>query len=789
MKNLTFFFLITLHYSLFTAHSFSQSFPPPDFAFNSQAQVDSFPINYPNVTVLDGDVSIGFIGATDITNLDSLIGLTSITGNFSIGHYGIDPIPGGLSCWGNPLLNDVSGLSNLTNIGEGFYIFCNDALSNLSGLESLTNIGGSLVIGYAQVDMTGPQFAGNYSLSDISALESLTSIEGDIEINGNGSLTSLAGLGNIDANSIENIRISFNESLSICDVQSICDYLSDPAGTVDIYNNAPGCNNPGEIAETCGFQLPCLPFGNYYFTSQAEVDNFQTNYPDCFDLYGDIIIWENDNSAITNLSGLSGINSVGGNLEIMGNEVLENLTGMKNLQTLGGELTIGDVWYDVNPSLTSLTGLGGLNSIGGDLQIHGNDALSVCDIKVICDYLAVPNGNIYIGSNAPGCDSPEEVEEACESHCLPEGIIFTSQAQIDSFQVNYPSCSEIDGDVKIGTEEITDITNVDGLNVLTSIGGNLTVIGYETLANIDGLNNLYSIGGNLKIAQTERIKDLEGLSSLNFISGSLSLLGNDSLQSLQGLENLTSIDSTISINLNSALINFTGLDNVTSIGKNLMIDLNWSLEDLTGLGGLISIDGDLFIGGIEPALWHGNPLLMDLSGLENLNYIGGGLTIGGNNSLASLTGLNNLNSIGQNLSIFDNDTLSYCQILAICNYLEDPNGYVYIANNAKDCNSQEEVLEACGQNVDERTDIINSSIYPNPLSSTITIEFELWQPEIVTITLYNHYGEKVKHAISGKSTGKQKIEWNCQGLPAGIYFCVIKTNLPVGEQTTKIIKL
>ena len=54
--------------------------------------------------------------------------------------------------------------------------------------------------------------------------------------------------------------------------------------------------------------------------------------------------------------------------------------------------------------------------------------------------------------------------------CLPEGITFTTQAQIDYFQNSYPDCTEIEGDVLI---EGNDITNLDGLNVLTMVGGNL----------------------------------------------------------------------------------------------------------------------------------------------------------------------------------------------------------------------------------------------------------------------------------------------------------------------------
>ena len=31
--------------------------------------------------------------------------------------------------------------------------------------------------------------------------------------------------------------------------------------------------------------------------------------------------------------------------------------------------------------------------------------------------------------------------------CLPEGITFTTQSQMDSFPILYPNCTEIEGDV------------------------------------------------------------------------------------------------------------------------------------------------------------------------------------------------------------------------------------------------------------------------------------------------------------------------------------------------------
>ncbi len=64
-----------------------------------------------------------------------------------------------------------------------------------------------------------------------------------------------------------------------------------------------------------------------------------------------------------------------------------------------------------------------------------------------------------------------------EDSCLPEGITFTTQEEIDNFQTNYPNCTEIEGDVLIGGWNGSNITNLNGLNVLTSIGGNLEILG------------------------------------------------------------------------------------------------------------------------------------------------------------------------------------------------------------------------------------------------------------------------------------------------------------------------
>jgi len=79
------------------------------------------------------------------------------------------------------------------------------------------------------------------------------------------------------------------------------------------------------------------------------------------------------------------------------------------------------------------------------------------------------------------------------STCLPEGIWFCTQAHIDNFQTNYPDCTEIEGDVSINSG--SDITNLNGLIVLTSIGGYLNICCNTSLTSLTGLEGLTSIGG------------------------------------------------------------------------------------------------------------------------------------------------------------------------------------------------------------------------------------------------------------------------------------------------------
>ncbi|MDP2721523.1 MAG: hypothetical protein Q8O72_02095 [Bacteroidales bacterium] len=75
------------------------------------------------------------------------------------------------------------------------------------------------------------------------------------------------------------------------------------------------------------FSQGCLP-GTSYFSSQAEVDAFQTNYPGCTQIEGNIVINGND---ITHLNAFSNVTSIEGFFYITNASSLTNLTGLDAL--------------------------------------------------------------------------------------------------------------------------------------------------------------------------------------------------------------------------------------------------------------------------------------------------------------------------------------------------------------------------------------------------------------------------------------------------------------------------
>ncbi|HOY06306.1 MAG TPA: hypothetical protein PLO67_12940 [Saprospiraceae bacterium] len=520
-------------------------------------------------------------------------------------------------------LHDLKGLDSIKSLGGDLRLLGLESLSSLTGLENIGSIGGTLEVG-----------PGNFQLLNFSGLDSLKSVGKNVTIYGNPVLTSLNGLEHLSSVG-GRFTVSYNAVLSNCVVESLCHQFAVSPDSVFIESNAPGCNTPAEVQTECDLPPGQCLLNGITFDSQAEVDDFTINYPGCREILGDAVV---HGPGITNLDSL------------------------KILTALGKRLTIETT------NLTTLKGLENVDSIGGLITVSNNAVLSFCLVEGLCRQLDVSPDSVSIGNNAQGCGSPVEVKAECDlppGHCLVNGIVFYSQAQVDHFSSNYPGCTTIEGFVQVTG---AGISALDSLQVLTELGGGIQISG-TMLTSLNGLENLTN-AATLSIYENPVLTSLESLAGVTSLPSELAVYGNDVLPNLAGLEHLTTIGGSLYIGNNLSLSSLGSLNSLTAVGSDLEIISNNALPNLTGLNNLTSIGNALFINNM--------PQIIDLSGLDNLSTIGEALLVVENNALTGLSGLDNLSSV-HSIYILANPVLT--SLSSLQNSVSSPGALIRIVNN------------------------------------------------------------------------------------------------------------
>ncbi len=261
-----------------------------------------------------------------------------------------------------------------------------------------------------------------------------------------------------------------------------------------------------------------------------------------------------------------------------------------------------------------------------------------------------------------------------QAQCPNSTIQMKTQAQVNNFKQWYPNCTELNGDLIVGWAPATagpsDITNVDSLHEITSVGGRFIVNHNDNLTNIAPFANLTTVGGDVQIGSCELLTDLTGLENLTSVGGSFRILICNNLTEISALSNLESIGSFMSIQSNDTLQNLIGLENITTIPGNLWLESNDALRSLDGLNGVTSIEGELRISGSD-SLQNVNalsnltslgealristsPVLTSISAFENLTNINGNLNVVNCNNLMSIDGLQNITNVQGDLNISAN---------------------------------------------------------------------------------------------------------------------------------------
>ncbi len=273
-------------------------------------------------------------------------------------------------------------------------------------------------------------------------------------------------------------------------------------------------------------------------------------------------------------------------------------------------------------------------------------------------------------------------------------LTLESQYDVDEFVLNYSDCQEVLGTLRIGTNFSQSPSDISDLS---------------------GLQNLTTIGANLFIFQNPDLTSLDGLQSISSINSSLSIISNDALTSLNGLGNVSSLGSNLTIDNNANLQSLNGLDFLNNIGLDLYIASNFNLVDITALNQLQYVGGNLDV--------RINLALGNLNGLHQLVSIGENFTLLSNTALEDVNALDHAISIGGDLSVMENESLSHCHVKAICDYL-DINGLASISDNDVGCSSMTEVEDACNQIINSNVDLstFSAKVYPVPATDKLVVQ-------------------------------------------------------------------
>ena len=424
--------------------------PNNDIILDSQRVIDQALKSYPNCSSFDHNIRIS---GRDIVNLNGLANLIFIKGNLTIDN--------------NDVLTSIAGLTSLTKIGGNFSIEKNRALTNLDGIQSLTIIDGNFsVVNNSDItSLEGPasltvvlgnvDISSNNLLTNLDGLSNLAYVSGNFYLNNNNALTDLDGLARlasvdlleiINDSALTNLDglnklTSVGRDLNIKNNSALTNLdglnkLTSVGGYLEIINNSALMNLDGlnkltsvgrylEISNNSALTnlegLSKVTSVGSLFISKNSV---LTNLDGLSKVTSMVELDIQDNDALTNLDGLSKLTSIR-NLFIQGNDALTNLDGLSKVISIENSCSINS-----NLMLTNLNGLSNLTpNIIGDLIISNNPRLSTCANDGICGLLDI-RGQIV--NNAPGCNSHEEVRDACQKLALPVTLISFTAVKEDA---------------------------------------------------------------------------------------------------------------------------------------------------------------------------------------------------------------------------------------------------------------------------------------------------------------------------------------------------------------------
>lgn len=343
-----------------------------------------------------------------------------------------------------------------------------------------------------------------------------------------------------------------------------------------------------------------------------------------------------DNDSLWGLNGLGSLKYVGSNFRIIGNPRLKELKGPSQLNY------VGHLRILLNSNLDSLVGIESISHIGwgtGKLQIMNNGSL-----KSMIGLENLSCENLQIWQN----DSLENLL-GLENNVLFEGLSLQGNAGLKTLQ-GLEGIKSIAGVLHIGGSH--NLETIEALSGLRSVGASVSIAFCSSLKDLKGLDSLRSTG-TLEINRLPSLKNLQHLNKLNRINGELIIAQNDSLWNLNGLDSLKNILTDCSIIDNRSLVSLDGIESLESIDGSLKIHNDSVLSNLLALRNLSHVESQISI------LRNSN--LSSLKGLDSVNGLFAGLwklSIYRNPLLTACTvqSICDYLSLGKLSEVFDNAT-------------------------------------------------------------------------------------------------------------------------------------
>lgn len=363
--------------------------------------------------------------------------------------------------------------------------------------------------------------------------------------------------------------------------------------------------------------------GDLFFDMHSDVDSFLTANPNVTEINGSVTIQTDANGgSINSFYGLQNITKITGSFKInQYSPLVSTLNGLNNLTYIGGSIYIENTW------MNDISGLQNLTYVGGNVVISGNN---ISDFSPLNNLLHV-GYSLKLTSKPQYCCSNSNLLLKLTN--IPYDLIFSiGIANLNGLS----NIATVGRDVYINEPHITDF---QGLNALTSVGGALTIESCNLMTSMQGLSSLSSVGGILQVKYCNLLTSFQGFSSLSSVGG-LILYNNNNLTDLGGLNQITSLNLGLQIEYNGILNSLSGLNNLTSISNKFIVSSNYALNSINSLS---------------------NAVFSNITNLE-IRY---------------------------------NTNLAMCQELNICNYIYNTANVYSISGNAVGCNNFNQLIESC----------------------------------------------------------------------------------------------